>query len=1723
MTFDLGVIKRQRYTSPTYAGLGGIVSYYTDINGIAYTAHTFLGSALFTVFSPTTMDCLVVAAGGAGTRLGGGGGGFRTTSTIFSVGVYTITVGAGVSGSNGQNSSIVGGSINFESAGGGKGQQDGGSGGGGFASVNIGHGNVPATSPSQGYDGGGVSVTGGGGGGAGGTTTNMNGGPGAYNDYSGISTPYAGGGGAGGDYTVGSGSGSGGIGGGGNGAYGTGYGGSPAPGSPNTGGGGGGAYSTNPGAGGSGIIIIRYPTPIISTVPPKDIYFNYVSLLLSNQITNVTTPTIINTNVIPKIEYIAVAGGGGAGQESGGYPQNYHLGGGGGGGGVVIGTLTNVLLSSSNTFIVTVGSGGPGGGFNMGYSSSIISRSVWGITTSSIIAYGGGGGGIGANGNSGPGTGGISGGSGGGGGGGYGGGGSGGLSMANLAGYVNLVDVGKGNNGGAGGGRGATFNWAYGGGGGGAGGAGTAGGQDTGGNGGAAYTWLNGTAYAAGGWGRPLSGSITGTGNGTAGAANTGNGGTVDGTGGNGAQPAGPPGGSGIVIFRYSGTNVLATGGTISTLSNYVYHSFTVSSTLIFAPIDGAIGLASTSSTIRSLLVGGGGGGDTATFSGTPGGGGAGGVTTGTFTITNVSTLLSISIGAGGSGTGGDSSITSNYITKIAYGGGAGAGGSGGSGGGATGYNPGTSGPGAATQPSSASGGYGNAGGTGNYSGGGGAGGVGTYPAGGPGLYINTPSSTYSKVYAAGGAVLGGDSGVNATSNTGNGGGSKSSGSGGVGGSGIAIIWEPSSNNLPTLLGNPIIITTSGFRVYVFNSSGAIVFNPSLSNNQITDSSFNSYVPSPANSPTQGSFNPYTANWSTYFDGNSYISLLNTSSYGTTTLDLTNNDFTIEGWAYFNSIASGQLIGHTGSTWRIVIGSGGTLVYYISSNNASWNIAAGLTMGTVTVGRWYHFALVRSGSTFTPYLNGVAGTTAVSASSIYSGYPYDLWIGRIDGGYFQGYLSNIRILKGTAYYNNGFTPAITPLPLVSNTLLLTCASSIAKDKSSYNWPILITGSPVVKKFSPFANIGSYNTTFVGGSAYFNGTSDYITINNTTTAPNWTYLHDGTTDYTIEGWIYPLTTASNLSQELIGTSDAAVNPNVPGMQLRMYGNLFYWTLLSGNNFFNLAGGNVITNAWNNIACTFASSNKTVNLYLNGVKVTTGAITTASFTATSASYPLTIGKNPIAGTGYFSGYMSNLRILKGVISDGVVTTNLSVGTTFEYLIVAGGGSGSGVSSSGYGGGGGGFRTGTVITTQSGAIYIITVGNGGANGQGGNSSLVGGGINVESAGGGYTTGSGGSGGGNGGTGNVPATIPPQGYNGGTGGGGGAAAAGSGLNGGPGAYSNIDGLQYYYSGGGGGGGGMGVGGNGGTGGGGYGTGLTNLGNSGGSGRNDGAYQGGANTGGGGGAGAGIGYGGSGIVIIRYLGPQRAVGGNVTTNISGYTVHTFLASGTLVDNIQTYTVPTAPVIASSTNTNLLLNFTDAKITDASLNTDIATLGDIGLLSNIKKYNNMSMFFDGVTDSLVLSTSTAIGLGAGDFTVEMWLYPLTVYNTGNAPALLDARIAADGAGLIRFGYNGTVLSQGAIIGWKENTSYIVTATIATGSWQHVAVVRNSGSMKMYINGAVSNNTASNTTNYVIPFKYIGASYNSLYWNGYMDDLRITNGVARYTSSFVVPTYKPQLK
>jgi hypothetical protein len=235
-----------------------------------------------------------------------------------------------------------------------------------------------------------------------------------------------------------------------------------------------------------------------------------------------------------------------------------------------------------------------------------------------------------------------------------------------------------------------------------------------------------------------------------------------------------------------------------------------------------------------------------------------------------------------------------------------------------------------------------------------------------------------------------------------------------------------------------------------------------------------------------------------------------------------------------------------------------------------------------------------------------------------------------------------------------------------------------------------------------------------------------------------------------------------------------------------------------------------------------------------------------------------------------------------------------------------------------------------------------------------------------------------------------------------------------------------------------------------------------------------------------------------------------LTGYISGYrVVSSALYTGS------TYTIPTS-VPTAITGTQLLLNLTNSGIFDSTAKNVLETVGNAQVSTTQVKWGTTSMAFDGTGDWLFLNSSAAsantLALGSGDFTVEMWLYPNSSYS-GSFAGIMDSRTTGDGAGLVYFGYTSTANQ----IGWKDNATNVVTGTVTQSAWNHVAVVRASGTLKLYINGSLASSGA-NSTNYTVPFKYIGSSFDPLSFNGYIDDLRITRGYARYSgSTYTQPT------
>jgi len=174
----------------------------------------------------------------------------------------------------------------------------------------------------------------------------------------------------------------------------------------------------------------------------------------------------------------------------------------------------------------------------------------------------------------------------------------------------------------------------------------------------------------------------------------------------------------------------------------------------------------------------------------------------------------------------------------------------------------------------------------------------------------------------------------------------------------------------------------------------------------------------------------------------------------------------------------------------------------------------------------------------------------------------------------------------------------------------------------------------------------------------------------------------------------------------------------------------------------------------------------------------------------------------------------------------------------------------------------------------------------------------------------------------------------------------------------------------------------------------------------------------------------------------------------------------------------------------------------------ITTFGNAGMSTTTFKYGGSSLAFDGSGDYLSLDGSSDFVFGINDFTIEMWAY---VNSPGNTGVLYDARP------LFTTGAYPMIYSASNTIRYQIFTSdVIVSSSVPLNAWIHIALCRASNSTRLFINGIQNGNTYTDTNNYlnggsgrpVIGANGPNPALNN--FNGYIDDLRITKGIARYT-------------
>jgi len=362
---------------------------------------------------------------------------------------------------------------------------------------------------------------------------------------------------------------------------------------------------------------------------------------------------------------------------------------------------------------------------------------------------------------------------------------------------------------------------------------------------------------------------------------------------------------------------------------------------------------------------------------------------------------------------------------------------------------------------------------------------------------------------------------------------------------------------------------------------------------------------------------PFFSSGSVYFDDTSkYLDISSSSdfAYGT-------GDFTWECWVYI--IQGGYALDHGSNGGTIALSHTSVSLYY-NTTIGTGSVLYTTGFGTIPTETWTHIAAVRSGGTTYLYTNGVLSS---SASDSHNYGSQAVRIGQYGGGgnnYFGGYISDLRIVKGTAVYTSAFTPPTGPLTAVTNTKLLTCQGNTITDASSSAHTITANGGAE-------ANLGFPKSAFV-----FDGSNDYVDIGASSD------FNFGTGDFTVEGWVNTSVYGADGAYRRIFMLDGPTGNANGNFQIILNspnGRIYVW---SNTGELNYIGSSVIADgSWNHFAACRISN--TIYLYVNGDS--SGSVSSSvSFTANSGSPRPRIGAYT-ASSGRLNGKVSALKIYKG----------------------------------------------------------------------------------------------------------------------------------------------------------------------------------------------------------------------------------------------------------------------------------------------------------------------------------------------------------------------------------------------------------------------------------------------------------------------------------------------
>lgn len=240
-------------------------------------------------------------------------------------------------------------------------------------------------------------------------------------------------------------------------------------------------------------------------------------------------------------------------------------------------------------------------------------------------------------------------------------------------------------------------------------------------------------------------------------------------------------------------------------------------------------------------------------------------------------------------------------------------------------------------------------------------------------------------------------------------------------------------------------------------------------------------------------------------------------------------------------------------------------------------------------------------------------------------------------------------------------------------------------------------------------------------------------------------------------------------------------------------------------------------------------------------------------------------------------------------------------------------------------------------------------------------------------------------------------------------------------------------------------------------------------------------------------------------------------TNMIGWISDFSITKGS-VTRTGAFDPPTSPL--SSTGKVLHIKGTDAHVLDKSQSRQWVRLaGSVAANTSQSKYAGSSIEIPSGDTLVRVESELEEGIGSGDFTIECWARSPSTTTGYFGIFVLESRFmnsSGTSQGLqLAFRSGGTNFD----IYHSSGTNTTPTFNWATNTWYHIAMVRSGNTIRLYVDGTLVTPTASSSTDYTaFKFLTVGMYYSSSYaLGGFIEDFRVTDGLARYTSNFTPPS------